>query len=59
MIYETTYTMLVVMMRYHILSFSSILSIHHLIIVTDVSDVLVNVTYSFLYLFWVLLALTQ
>jgi hypothetical protein len=51
--------MLVVTMRYHILSFSSILSIHHLIIVTSVSDVLVNVTYSFLYLFWVLLALTQ
>jgi hypothetical protein len=51
--------MLVVTMRYHILSFSSILSIHQLIIVTSVSDVLVNVTYSFLYLFWVLLALTQ
>lgn len=59
MIYKTTYTMLVVTMRYHILSFSSILSIHQLIIVTSVSDVLVNVTYSFLYLFWVLLALTQ
>jgi hypothetical protein len=59
MIYKTTYTMLVVTMRYHILTFSSILSIHQLNIVTSVSDVLVNVTYLFLYLFWVLLALTQ